>query len=121
MEDMTYDEPAPPSTMHSIMTIGKNQAHDMGMVKERFQEAHADAAYNLHILEEHRWAEERLDASRAITPDAGVREAALLESYCSTREIRLNRWRYHQRHAELEATYKEFEEAAREVWANRDD
>lgn len=66
--------------------------------------------------------EEQLNASREIAPDADVAEqAVLLESYRSARQIRLDRWRYRQHQAELEAAYKKFDEATDEVWGKTDD
>jgi hypothetical protein len=50
-----------------------------------------------------------------------AKQAALLESYCSAHKICLARWRYRQRLAELEAAYKEFDEAASEVWDKTND
>ena len=37
-------------------------------------------------------------------------QEVLLLSYRSARDIRRDRWRYHQPQTELEATYKEFDE-----------
>ncbi|KAE8800693.1 hypothetical protein D1007_23692 [Hordeum vulgare] len=43
----------PPSSMLYTMTIGEAHAHYMDMVRdERFPKAHANVAYNHHLLEE---------------------------------------------------------------------
>ena len=68
--------------------------------QEQFREAQADAAYNHHLLQEHLQAEEQIAAERA-------EQEALLDSYRSAREGRLERWRYHMRVAEAAAAYKE--------------
>ena len=52
--------------------------------QEQFQEAHADAAYNHHLLQEHLQAEEQIAVERA-------EQEALLDSYRSTRKGRLER------------------------------
>ena len=43
-------------------------------------------------------------------------QEALVDSYRSTCEIRLDSWRYNQHQAKLEAAYKEFDEATDKVW-----
>ena len=48
-------------------------------------------------------------------------QEALLESYCSTRESRLARWRYRMRVAEVAATYKEDDEAGEALFGETDD
>ena len=58
----------------------------------------ADAAYNHHLLQEHLQAEEQIAAERA-------EQEALLDSYCSARKGRLDRWRYRMR-AAAAAAYK---------------
>ena len=45
----------------------------------------------------------------------------MLESYRTTCDIRLARWRYRQRQAELEAAYKEMDEGAHEVFSKSGD
>ena len=60
----------------------------------------ADAAYNHHLLQEHLQAEQQITAER-------VEQEALLDSYRSAREGRLERWRYHMWVAEAVAAYKE--------------
>ena len=125
MEDTAADEPAPPSSsvppshssappspVHCTLTIGEARAHYMDMVREereeQFWEAQADASYNHQLLQEHLQAEEQLDAGRTVAPDADLAEQeALLQSYRSSREIRLARWRYRQRVAEVAAASKE--------------
>lgn len=55
-------------------------------------------------------------------PDVDVpKQETLLESYRSAREIRHDRWWYRQRQAELEAAYKEFDEATDEMWGKSDE
>lgn len=63
MENMVVDDQAPTpssapsSPVHYTMTIGEAHAQYMDTVRQRreeqFREARADAAYNLHLLEEH--------------------------------------------------------------------
>ena len=70
------------------------------MREEQFREAQADAAYSHHLLQEHVQAEEQIAAERA-------EQEALLDSYRSAREGRLERWRYRMRLAEAVAACKE--------------
>ena len=110
MENMVVDDPAPTpssapsSPVHCTMTIGEARAQYMDTVRqkrqEQFREAHADAAYNHHLLQEHLQAEEQIAAERA-------EQEALLDSYRSARKGRLERWRYRMRVAEAAAAYKE--------------
>ncbi|KAE8811652.1 hypothetical protein D1007_11439 [Hordeum vulgare] len=66
--------------------------------------------------------EEKLDNERVITSDMDMADqAALLVSYRTAHEICLDSWRYEQCQAEMEAAYKEFDEAADEVWSKSDD
>ena len=86
------------------MTIGEARAQYMDTVRqmheEQFWKAQAAAAYNHHLLQEHLQAEERIPTERA-------EQEAMLDSYRSAREGRLERWRYHMRVAEAAAAYKE--------------
>ena len=94
---MVVDDPAPspssaPSTLvHYTMTIGEARAQYMDsmrqMRQEQFREAQADATYNHHLLQEHLQAEEQIAAERA-------EQEALLDSYRSARESRLEHWWY---------------------------
>ena len=100
MENMVVDNPVttPSSTpsllVHCTMTIGEAHAQYRDKVRqmreEQFREAQANAAYNHHLLQEHLQAEEQIAAQR-------VEQEALLDSYRSTREGCLERWRYHMR------------------------
>ena len=69
------------------------------MREEQFREAHAIAAYNHHLLQEHLQAEEQIAVERA-------EQEALLDSYRSARKGRLECWRYRMRVAEVAAAYK---------------
>jgi hypothetical protein len=78
--------------------------------EEQFREAQANAAYNHQLLQEHLQADADL-----------AEQAVLVDSYRSARKIRLARWRYCQRAAELAASYKECDEAADEVFCETND
>uniref|UniRef100_R7WCT7 KIB1-4 beta-propeller domain-containing protein n=1 Tax=Aegilops tauschii TaxID=37682 RepID=R7WCT7_AEGTA len=55
-------------------------------------------------------------------PDVDVTEQeGLFNSYRTAREIRRDRWMYRQHQAELEAVFKEFDEAADEVYDKSED
>ena len=86
------------------MTISEAHAQYMDRVRqmreEQFREAHADIAYNHHLLQEHLQAEEQITTERA-------EQEALLDSYRSARKDRLERWRYRMRVAKAAAAYKE--------------
>ena len=84
------------------------------MHEEQFREAQADAAYNHHLLQEHLQADEQIAAERA-------EQEALLDSYRSAREGRLERWRYRMRVAEAATAYKEGNEAGEVLFGERDD
>ena len=124
MENMVVDDPAPTpssapsSPVHCTMTIGEARAQYMDRVRqmreEQFREAQADAAYNHHLLQEHLQAEEQIVEERA-------EQEALLNSYCSAREGRLERWRYRMRVAEAAAAYKEGDEAAKALFGETED
>ena len=60
------------------------------MREEQFRKAQADAAYNHHLLQDHLQAEEQITTER-------VEQEALLDSYHSAHEGRLERWRYRMR------------------------
>ena len=49
-----------------------------------------------------------------------TREQALLQSYRTAHEIYHDRWWYRQRQAELEAAYRDFDQAAHEVFGERE-
>ena len=99
-DDDVVDDPAPTpssapsSPVHCTMTIGEARAQYMDSVRqmrqEQFREAQADAAYNHHLLQEHLQAEEQIATERA-------EQEALLDSYLSAREGRLERGRYRMR------------------------
>lgn len=120
MENMVVDDPAPtPSSapslsVHCTMTISEARAQYMDIVRqkceEQFWEAQPDAAYNHHLLQEHLQAEEQITAERA-------EQEALLDWYRSTREVRLEHWRYRMRVAEAAAAYKEVMKRARHCLA----
>ena len=120
MEDMVVDDPAPTpscalsSPVHCTMTISKASAQYMDTVRqkcqEEFREAQADAAYNHHLLQ----AEEQISAERA-------EQEALLDSYRSACEGRLERWRYRMRVAEAAAAYKEGDEAGEALFGETED
>ena len=78
MENMVVEDPAPTpssvpsSAVHCTMTISEACAQYMDTVRQKreaqFREAHADAAYNHHLLQEHLQAEEQealLDSYRS--------------------------------------------------------
>lgn len=48
-------------------------------------------------------------------------QEALVDSYHTARDIRRDRWWYRQQKAELEAAYKEFDEAVDEVFGKSED
>ena len=84
------------------------------MRQEQFQEAQADAAYNHDLLQEHLQAEEQITVEWA-------EQEALLDSYRSAREGRLECWRYHMRVVEAAAAYKEGDEAGEVLFGNTKD
>ena len=100
------------------MTIGEARAQYMDMVRqkreEQFREAQADAAYNHLLLQEHLQAEEQIAAER-------VEQEALLDSYRSAREGRLERWLYRMQVAEAAAAYKEGDEAGEALFGETED
>lgn len=124
MKNMVVDDPAPtPSSVpslpvHCTMTISEGHAQYMDMVRqkhqEQFWEAQADAAYNHHLLQGHLQAEEQIAAER-------VEHEALLDSYLSACEGRLERWRYRMRVAEAAAAYKEGDEAGAALFGETKD
>ena len=121
MENMVVDDlvptpsSAPSSPVHCTMTIGEAHAQYMDTARqkreEQFQEAQANAAYNHHLLQEHLQAEEQIAAE----------QEALLDSYRSAREGRLECWRYRMRVAEAAATYKEGDEAGEVLFGETED
>ena len=94
------------------MTIGEARAQYMDTVRqkreEQFWEAQADAAYNHHLLQEHLQAEEQIAVEWA-------EQEALLDSYRSAREGRLECWRYRMRVVEAADAYKESSKEGDEV------
>ena len=97
MEDVTDDEPAPPSSpVHAGITKGEACAHYTEMVlaerEATFRQVQADQEYNVCLLDEHRCAEELLAGGTATAPDVDVLEQeALLKPYRSARDIHRDR------------------------------
>ena len=109
MENMVVDDLAPTpsfvpsSPMHCTMTIGEARAQYMDTVRQKHEEQFLEAqavAYNHHVLQELLHAKEQITVERA-------EQEALLDSYRSAHEGRLERWRYCMRVAEAAAAYKE--------------
>ena len=121
MENMVVNDLAPSpssvpsSPVHCTMTIGEARAQYMDMVRqmreEQFWEAQADAAYNHHLLQQHLQAKEQI----------AMEQEALLDSYRSAHEGRLERWRYRMRVAEAAVAYKEGNEAGKALFGETED